>query len=210
MKTFSLVVAGALLLLTAGCSSHDVTDPSAGSARPSSSSASGSAATGSSTTAPATTAPATTGPATSSPSEASAPTCTTADLRVTVRPDPNGAAAGSTFDDVLLRNTGGTTCLMTWWPGVSFVTGSQGRQVGAPAARQGTPAVVSLAPGASAEALLQVAEAGDFAPCATTSVRGLRIYPPNQRDAVFVPLPTKACAQTSAQQLTVRPVVLRG
>ena len=129
---------------------------------------------------------------------------------MTVRPDPNGAAAGSTFDDVLLRNTGGTTCLMTGWPGVSFVTGSQGRQVGAPAARQGTPAVVSLAPGASAEALLQVAEAGNFAPCTTTSVRGLRVYPPNQRDAVFVPMPTKACAQTSAQQLTVRPVVLRG
>jgi hypothetical protein len=67
-----------------------------------------------------------------------------------------------------------------------------------------------LAPGASAEALLQVAEAGNFAPCTTTSVRGLRVYPPNQRDAVFVPMPTKACAQTSAQQLTVRPVVLRG
>lgn len=202
MKTFSLVVAGALLLLTAGCSSHDVTDPSTGSARPSPSA----------TTAPATTgASASSTPApTSSASASSAPTCTTADLRVTVRPDPNGAAAGSTFDDVLLRNTGGTTCLMTGWPGVSFVTGSQGRQVGAPAARQGTPAVVSLAPGASAEALLQVAEAGDFAPCTTTSVRGLRVYPPNQRDAVFVPLPTKACAQTSAQQLTVRPVVLRG
>lgn len=207
MKTFSLVVAGALLLLTAGCSSHDVADPSAGSGRPSPSS-----------TAPtSTTAPASTGPSasatptpTSSPSASSAPTCTTADLRVTVRPDPNGAAAGSTFDDVLLRNTGGTTCLMTGWPGVSFVTGSQGRQVGAPAARQGTPAVVSLAPGASAEALLQVAEAGNFAPCTTTPVRGLRVYPPNQRDAVFVPLPTKACAQTSAQQLTVRPVVLRG
>ena len=116
---------------------------------------------------------------------------------------------GTKLIDVV-RNTGGTTCLMTGWPGVSFVTGSQGRQVGAPAARQGTPAVVSLAPGASAEALLQVAEAGDFAPCTTTSVRGLRIYPPNQRDAVFVALPTKACAQTSAQQLTVRPVVLRG
>lgn len=207
MKTLPLVVAGALLLLTAGCSSHDVADPSAGSGRPSPSS-----------TAPtSTTAPASTGPSasatptpTSSPSASSAPTCTTADLRVTVRPDPNGAAAGSTFDDVLLRNTGGTTCLMTGWPGVSFVTGSQGRQVGAPAARQGTPAVVSLAPGASAEALLQVAEAGNFAPCTTTSVRGLRVYPPNQRDAVFVPMPTKACAQTSAQQLTVRPVVLRG
>ncbi|MCO7239929.1 DUF4232 domain-containing protein [Aeromicrobium sp. CnD17-E] len=202
MKTFSLVVAGALLLLTAGCSSHDVTDPSAGSARPSSSSASGPATTGSSASATPT--------PTSSPSASSAPTCTTADLRVSVRPDPNGAAAGSTFDDVLLRNTGATTCLMTGWPGVSFVTGSQGRQVGAPAARQGTPAVVSLAPGASAEALLQVAEAGNFAPCTTTSVRGLRVYPPNQRDAVFVPLPTKACAQTSAQQLTVRPVVRRG
>ena len=202
MKTLPLVVAGALLLLTAGCSSHDASDPSVGSGGPSPTSTTAPASTGPSASAPPT--------PTSSPSASSAPTCTTADLRVTVRPDPNGAAAGSTFDDVLLRNTGGTTCLMTGWPGVSFVTGSQGRQVGAPAARQGTPAVVSLAPGASAEALLQVAEAGNFAPCTTTSVRGLRVYPPNQRDAVFVPMPTKACAQTSAQQLTVRPVVLRG
>lgn len=206
MKTLSLVVAGALLLLTAGCASHDASDPSAGSGRPSPSSTTGSASTGTSSPTPTTP----TSSSSSTPSAASRPTCATADLDVTVRPDPNGAAAGSTFDDVLLRNTGGTTCLMTGWPGVSFVTGSQGRQVGAPAARQGTPAVVSLAPGASAEALLQVAEAGNFAPCTMTSVRGLRVYPPNQRDAVFVPLPTKACAQTSAQQLTVRPVVRQG
>ncbi|WP_317698844.1 DUF4232 domain-containing protein, partial [Aeromicrobium sp. REDSEA-S32_B7] len=131
MKTLPLVVAGALLLLTAGCSSHDASDPSVGSGRPSPTSTTAPASTGPSASAPPT--------PTSSPSASSAPTCTTADLRVTVRPDPNGAAAGSTFDDVLLRNTGGTTCLMTGWPGVSFVTGSQGRQVGAPAARQGTP-----------------------------------------------------------------------
>lgn len=202
MKTLSLAVAGAVLLLTAGCASHDAPDPSAGSGRPSSSA----------TTEP--TSPSASAGTTSAPSAAgdgsSRPTCTTADLRVSVRPDPGGAAAGSTYDDVLLRNTGSSTCLMTGWPGVSFVTGSQGRQVGAAAAREGTPAVIALPPGRSAEALLQVAEAGDFAPCTTTRVRGLRVYPPNQRDAVFVPLPTSACAQTSAQQLSVRPVVRAG
>lgn len=202
MKTVLLIAAGALLLATAGCSSHDA------DARPSSTPSS--SASAGATPTPTPTSGGTTGTAAPSTGGGSAPTCATSDLKVSVTPDPGGAAAGSTYDDVVLRNTGSSTCLMTGWPGVSFVTGSQGRQVGAAAARQGTPAVVSLAPGASAEALLQVAEAGNFAPCTQTSVRGLRVYPPNQRDAVFVPLSTTACAQTSAQQLTVRPVVRRG
>jgi hypothetical protein len=95
---------------------------------------------------------------------------------------------------------------MTGWPGVSFVAGSHGTQVGAPASRQGRPTLVGLPPGATATAILQVADPGDFGSCTMREVRGFRIYPPNQRDAVFVAHAGTACAQTSADQLTIRPV----
>ncbi|MEH3032651.1 MAG: DUF4232 domain-containing protein [Aeromicrobium erythreum] len=190
MRALPAIVTSAALLLTAGCSVHDATPRHDASARP-------------------TTPTRTSGPDAVSPTASASPvtrTCSTPGLSVSVRPDPGGGHAGSTVDDVRLRNTSGSACLMTGWPGVSFVAGSHGRQVGSPAARQGTPRVVRLAPGDTATALLQVADPGDFSPCTVHRVRGLRVYPPNQRDAVFVPLPSSACTQTSAGQLTVQPV----
>lgn len=186
-------------MLTAGCASHDA------STRPSTTdhhaSAHGTASPPTPTTPSPTSTP--TPPAARGSDE---PTCATDQLAVSVHPDAGGGAAGSTYDDVVLHNSGGSPCLMTGWPGVSYVAGSHGTQVGSPAARQGTPGVVELQPGASATALLQVADPGDFGSCTTREVRGFRIYPPNQRDAVFVAHPGTACTQTSADQLTIRPV----
>lgn len=123
-----------------------------------------------------------------------------------MEPDRGGGAAGSSHDTITLRNAGDGTCAMTGWPGVSFVAGDEGDQVGAAAQRTGDAHVITLAPGDAATSSLQVAAAGDFSPCTQRDVRGLRIYPPNQRDAVFVKLPTSACSQASATQLTVGPV----
>ena len=134
-------------------------------------------------------------------------TCATGDLSVAVEPEPGGGAAGSQYSDVTLTNTGAEPCAMTGWPGVSYVTGDDGEQVGAPADREGDPTVITLQPQATATARLAETEAGNYGDeCRTTEVRGLRVYPPNQRDAVFVERPGEACAFTEIHQLPIDPV----
>ncbi len=47
----------------------------------------------------------------------------------------SGGAAGSTYVHLALRNTGSSTCTLQGWPGVSFVGGGDGSQIGAAATR---------------------------------------------------------------------------
>jgi hypothetical protein len=80
---------------------------------------------------------------------------------------------------------------------VSFVAGDDGHQVGAPAVRDGAnSAAIRLAPGDTAAAALGFADLGAYDParCKPTPVRGLRVYPPHNTRAAFLPLATKACA----------------
>jgi hypothetical protein len=92
---------------------------------------------------------------------------------------------------------------------VSFVAGSDGRQVGAAAQRMTGPAPqVLLSPGGAAVSTLAIVEAGNFGPvCQITSIRGLRVYPPNQLLSLYVPHPDQACANTRVTTLKVFPLV---
>jgi len=92
---------------------------------------------------------------------------------------------------------------------VSFVTGSTGQQVGAPAAREtGPAAVIALAPGQSASSTLGIVEAGNFGPaCQITGVLGLRVYPPNNTTALFVAHTDQGCANSGDVTLNVRPLI---
>lgn len=123
------------------------------------------------------------------------PTCTTGRLRIT--PGQRGGAAGSTVVQLVFTNIGDGTCAVAGFPGVSFVAGDRGRQVGSPARRQtGRYRSVELAPGQAAHASFAYPQVANFPSgrCHPTPVRGLRVYPPDQTAAVFVPLPTRACA----------------
>src|ERR1700734_2524543 len=86
-------------------------------------------------------APPTTGPTTPAtpPSTPSAPPCSTADLSAAVNTSPGGAAAGSTYYPMNFTNTSKSSCYLFGYPGVSFVTGPSGSQIGEPASRN--PAV---------------------------------------------------------------------
>jgi hypothetical protein len=97
---------------------------------------------------------------------------------------------------------------MQGYPGVSFVTGSAGQQLGAPARRETGPApIVTLNPGQSATATLGIVEAGNYgASCEITSVVGLRVYPPNNTAAMYVPHADQGCANTADVTLNVQPV----
>jgi hypothetical protein len=124
-------------------------------------------------------------------------TCATTDLKVTLVTSGGGAAAGSTFYPLNFTNVSTSSCVLDGYPGASFVTPSGG-PIGSPADRNPgvTPAPVTLAPGATAHATLQVVDAQNYsaATCDPVTAHWLRIYPPGQTTAVEVSFTTLVCA----------------
>ncbi|MHB1928734.1 MAG: DUF4232 domain-containing protein [Acidimicrobiales bacterium] len=218
MKRWIWPVAAAAAIGLAGCGSSGATGTGAATTTtPSNAAPSGtSAASGTSASSGASGAsdPATTGTSGTSGTSGAAGTaaeCTTGQLAAGLT-GANGTA-GSVYYQLVLTNNSGSTCFVEGYPGVSFVTGQTGSQVGAAAKRQpdpsapGTPRIV-LAPGKSAASVLRIVEAGNFPQntCAPTNVPGLRVYPPDQRVSLFVPSTQQACAGPSVSVLTVEPL----
>ena len=144
-----------------------------------------------------------------------APACTSADLQASLG---GGAGAGMSQNHtgLQLKNTGSSTCTLYGYPGVSWVRGAQGLQTGAAAVRQadpsGTEKVVTLAPGALASAPLDIVDAAVIPPseCKPVAVRGLRIYPPGQKAALFLSLPTAAGGYGECSLTTKSPTLMIG
>jgi hypothetical protein len=97
--------------------------------------------------------------------------------------------AGSIYQVLDFTNIANVTCTLYGYPGVSFAsTGPGGGQIGA--AAQENPAtprrLVTLAPGAVANALLRIVDAGNYPPatCHPVTAHWLVIYPPNQTTRV--------------------------
>ncbi|MGG5260003.1 DUF4232 domain-containing protein [Phycicoccus avicenniae] len=139
--------------------------------------------------------------------------CTVGHLAVGLRTPAGSGAAGSTYLLLTFRNTGGSACRLSGFPGVSFVGKGDGTQIGAPAARTGSAVAVTLAPDASTTALLRVVDAGVYPSrsCAPTTADGLRVYPPGSTDAAYVARPLQACQGSTGDspQLTVSSVGTR-
>jgi hypothetical protein len=196
MRNFAgWLILGSVALLTAACASSSSSTPAA----------SGSSAV---SAPPATTAPATSAPATSaagSPHVAGVPACTTADLKVML--GVSQGTAGSIYQTIDFTNTGASNCTLYGYPGVSLAGGSPIAQIGAAAARSTTTtaSLVTLAPGAVGNALLQYTEAGNYdsSTCNPTPATTLIIYPPNQTASASVPYNTQACAATGVILLHV-------
>jgi Domain of unknown function (DUF4232) len=137
--------------------------------------------------------------------------CRTLALAVTVDATQAGAAAGSTYVPVDFTSTAGAACTLQGYPGISFVTGHpEGGQLGAAAARvQGFPGVrVTLGPGRSAHAWLQVAAAGNYpaAACGPVTAHWLRVYPPGATAAAYLNTTFGACRSAGVPVLAVMPV----
>jgi len=114
---------------------------------------------------------------------ASASTCHTANLTVTIG-QANGAA-GSVGYELGFRNDSTSSCTMTGYPGVSFLDAS-GNQIGVPAGRnQMAHTPVTVAPGATAYALLVVGNP-DVYNCPVAVPQQVRVYPPNETDSADV------------------------
>jgi hypothetical protein len=129
--------------------------------------------------------------------------CVTEQLSVSLK--PGGVAAGSTYQRLVFTNTGGATCSLTGFPGVSYVTNRSGNQIGAAAERMGPAHTVSVEPGGSVTAVLQSTDAQNYPQdrCGQTTAGGLRIYPPNQTTALFVRDRALTCSDSSVNVLHI-------
>jgi hypothetical protein len=157
--------------------------------------------------------PAATGPsrsATTAPPSSGPPPCATSALRVSVSASA-GAAAGSSYYPVVFTNVSGAACTLYGYPGVSFVTGAGGSQIGIPATEN--PAhprqLITLAPGQAGHAELQVVNAENYPPasCGMVTAHWIRVYPPNQTAPVYAGFTAHACtkAQTILSVEAVQP-----
>lgn len=119
-------------------------------------------------------------------------------------------AAGSRLVDIVLTNASGEECTLTGFPGVSAVTGNDGTQLGPAALREtGTEAApVTLAPGAQARAGLKITNVGllDAAACQPQDADGLRIYPPENTDSLYVAVPGLQACAGEVDILSVQPI----
>jgi hypothetical protein len=134
--------------------------------------------------------------------------CGTAGLVVWLE-SPGSHTAGSTYYRLGFTNLSTRTCALRGFPGVSGVD-LAGRRLGSPAARDlARPArTISLAPGRTAIAVVQIVDANNFgrATCAPRTAAGLRVYPPDQTTARLVPFPFLACSRPGPVYLRVRAI----
>jgi len=138
--------------------------------------------------------------------------CHAAGLKVSVAADPGGGAAGSNFELLVFTNTSGHTCTLTGYPGVSYVAGNQGTQVNVPFTRDSGQlrSAVRLLPGAKAHATVRIPNWQNFPAdkCKPVSIRGFRVYPPDETASIFVSQPQQACSVKGAGVGVVRPITL--
>ena len=115
--------------------------------------------------------------------------CASSQLRSSLgQPD---AGAGQVRTALVLTNTGTAACELRGFPGVSLIDAT-GKQLGQPAGREGAegPTVV-LKAGGSASATLHT-NSGIAGSCTGPST-ALRIYPPDNTQAIDLPTQYTAC-----------------
>jgi hypothetical protein len=206
VATMAITAAATALALSA-CSTTTGSSASSPSGNGGASSSSASAGSGGTTGGSGTT----TGTTTSSTSQGTgvsgATECATSQLSV-AQENPS-VGAGQYYSTLVFTNTSGSTCTTSGYAGVSYVV-ANGVQSGNPAVRAGgTIATVTLAPGGKATAVLHDSNGiSGYTPqqCQLTEAQGLRIYPPNQKAALFLPWKTSHCAGLSIHPLSIGPI----
>ncbi|HEY0497912.1 MAG TPA: DUF4232 domain-containing protein [Kutzneria sp.] len=134
--------------------------------------------------------------------------CRSTELKLSFGHDSDHAMQ-KTYTSLQFTNTGQRTCTLQGFPGVSYVTGDNGQQVGLPANRSGNQGpTITLRPGLSTNAGLVIVNASPFPAdqCKPVDVRGLRVYPPNETAAMFLPTSGQGCAGSVGPLLTVSSV----
>jgi Protein of unknown function (DUF4232) len=196
------VVVGLSLVgvVTVGCGSGSSTK---GTTAPTSDS--GPTSTMSSPTRPPTTPPSTGVPTTTALS-GSTP-CSSGQLAMSA--GQSQGAAGTEILPLVFTNTGAAICTLQGYPGISAIV-ANGVQLGAPAIRRGTAPgpLVALEPRQTTQAIFTYTDPLIQCQNPITAI-GLRVYPPNQTAALF--LPTSAvgeCPGPPNGNLSIYPIGL--
>jgi uncharacterized protein DUF4232 len=138
------------------------------------------------------------------------PPCPTRSLQAKV--GIGQGTAGSTYTVIDFTNISNVTCTLYGYPGVSLAGGQPITQIGLAAAENpATPRqLVTLAPGAVANALLRIVHAGNYpaSKCGPVTATWLQIYPPNQTTPIYLKYSSPTCSR-HVQILTIN-VVLPG
>jgi hypothetical protein len=136
------------------------------------------------------------------------PACKTVNLKLSL--GQGNGAAGHVYQALQFTNSGAQNCVLFGFPGVSYVTGSNGTQVGPAADRDGAlGAQVLLKPGQVASTIVTFTDVGvfDAAVCKPTQTLGLRVYPPGSTAAMFIARTGTGCAGTPpSSQLRVQTI----
>jgi hypothetical protein len=149
-------------------------------------------------TAAAATSTSTTAAGSTSTTKAGTPACNTSQLSGEL--GPSNAGAGQVYNPLVVKNTSTTTCEVRGFPGVSLLDGS-GNQLGDPATREGNEgAAVVLKPGESASASLHTTNEG-VGPTCTAPAAQIKVFPPNQTQALTISATYTACGGFSVTTL---------
>ena len=141
------------------------------------------------------------------PTVAALPACPTSSLQVKL--GLSEGYAGGVYQVINFTNTSSASCTLYGYPGVSLVTGPPYAQLGLAAKRSTTTPVklITLAPGETADAQLQIVDALNFPPatCHPTKATNLKVYPPNQTAPVYLADTSYGCAKP-VQTMVIGPV----
>lgn len=137
---------------------------------------------------------------------ASVPRCTAAGLEAWLGVGAGGGAAGSNYYPLELTNVSGHPCYLYGHPGVSAAyaghqAGSSARWVAGTSAER----AVTLQPGATAHAVLTVADVSNFpaAQCRPVTATDVKVIPPGEYSAATVPFSLRACSARGPAYLSV-------
>lgn len=140
------------------------------------------------------------------------PRCLAGDLTGTAETDEGGGAAGSFGLRLVLVNDGADPCYLQGWPGVSFVGGGDGSQLGAAATQNRTDQypneTIVIDPGSSTYAPLMVTQALNYsnADCQPRDADGFRVYPPGDEESLFIETSDLVACSTDVELLDVGPM----
>ncbi len=144
---------------------------------------------------------------------AAAKACPASGLVIWAGEEPGGGTAGSVYYRIEFTNLSGGTCTVSGYPKVNAVD-LKGRTIGAAATqapgKKAKP--VTLKPGASAVAMLQIVEALNFptGKCKATTAAGLRVGVPGGSGAKIAPLAFETCSLAASKTLAVGVVTAAG
>jgi Protein of unknown function (DUF4232) len=125
--------------------------------------------------------------------------CPVSAVRISLETSAGGAATGSSYVPLEIKNVSASACALPGYPVVSFAASSAGPDIGKPASHEDSgPALpLTLAPGGLAHAWLQIVAAANYSPrkCKPVTAAGLRVSLSATASTSFVADAIPACAR---------------